>query len=189
MVRYNLYVGKAFGKVASAFIGVVLPWIIAVFFYQGQGFTIFVNWSSIIIGTAINFVVPFWVYMRARRFHENRRFSRNNEEDEESDDDPSLSKGAIYSNQKHHSVENYDTVPDYDIWNMVDEEFKKAPGNFFFFIFLILIKKKKCINLVLRAMPRKWKKISKIYIPRFLWISMTMFALVTIGLMINQAVH
>ena len=132
MVRYNLYVGKVFGKAMSAFVGVILPWIIAVFFYQGQGFTIFVNWSTLFIGTAINFIVPFWIYMRARRFHEGRRFENNNDEDH------SLTQGAFFPTSGYSSVDNYETVPNYDIWNLVDEEFKGAPGKFPFFFFAFL---------------------------------------------------
>ena len=67
IVRYNLYVGEVLGKFWSAVWGVVFPWLLAFFFYQGAGFTFFVNWSSLFLNGFVNFVVPFIVWLIAKR--------------------------------------------------------------------------------------------------------------------------
>jgi len=69
MVRYNLYVGRVFGKFGSAFWGVLFPWIISFLLYQGDGFGVFVTWASLFINSFINFVLPMILYRTARMRH------------------------------------------------------------------------------------------------------------------------
>ena len=67
VVRYNLFVGAVCGKWGAIFwgrrqanvkwletnvangLGAIFPYLICWFFYQGEGFQIFVTWSSLLI--------------------------------------------------------------------------------------------------------------------------------------------
>jgi hypothetical protein len=49
VVRYNLFVGEVCGKYWAMFWGAIFPYTICWFFYQGEGFQIFLNWSSLLI--------------------------------------------------------------------------------------------------------------------------------------------
>jgi len=68
IVRYNLLENKICNKPMANFIGVILPWIITIPFYTGQGLELVINWSSLIAGGIINFFIPFWLYVRARQY-------------------------------------------------------------------------------------------------------------------------
>lgn len=63
--RYNLYVGKVCGKGASYFFGVVLPWLVAFCFLQGEVFAMLLNWSSLIVNGIVNFIIPCALYYKA----------------------------------------------------------------------------------------------------------------------------
>lgn len=84
-IRYNLFVGGVCGSKMSAFWGAVFPWLVGFLLYQGQGFTLFVNWSALIVNGFINFVVPGIVYIKAK--HEVRRLRKEQGQDEEDDEE------------------------------------------------------------------------------------------------------
>ncbi|KAN0027876.1 hypothetical protein ACTFIV_009702 [Dictyostelium citrinum] len=64
-VRYNLYVGYICGKKASYFFGVIAPWLFAFVFCNQKIFADLLTWSSLILNTIINFLVPFALYLKA----------------------------------------------------------------------------------------------------------------------------
>jgi len=68
IVRYNLLENKICNKPVANFIGVVLPWLVTIPFYTGQGLNNVINWSSLISGGIINFIIPFWIYVRAKNY-------------------------------------------------------------------------------------------------------------------------
>jgi len=68
IVRYNLLENKICNKPMANFIGVILPWLVTIPFYTGQGLNNVINWSSLISGGIINFIIPFWLYVRARDY-------------------------------------------------------------------------------------------------------------------------
>jgi len=68
IVRYNLLENKICSKPMANFIGVILPWLVTIPFYTGQGLQNVINWSSLISGGIINFIIPFWIYVRARDY-------------------------------------------------------------------------------------------------------------------------
>jgi len=68
IVRYNLLENKICGKPMANFIGVILPWLVTIPFYTGKGLSNVINWSSLISGGIINFIIPFWIYVRARDY-------------------------------------------------------------------------------------------------------------------------
>jgi hypothetical protein len=61
--RYNLYVGGVCGKKASYFWGCIAPWIVGFIFCQGEIFANLLNWTSLVFNGAVNFLVPFLMYM------------------------------------------------------------------------------------------------------------------------------
>eukprot|EP01104_Vermistella_antarctica_P020277 TRINITY_DN8619_c0_g1_i1.p1 TRINITY_DN8619_c0_g1~~TRINITY_DN8619_c0_g1_i1.p1 ORF type:complete len:638 (-),score=100.18 TRINITY_DN8619_c0_g1_i1:47-1894(-) len=67
VIRYNLYVGKVCNSFWSAMWGVVFPWAVSWLFYQGSGLVTFVTYSATYISGVINFVIPFLLYLRARK--------------------------------------------------------------------------------------------------------------------------
>lgn len=66
-IRQNLFAGGVCNKTWSAFWGTAAPWLISWLFLQGQAFTIFENWSALVINGVINFVIPFIVYFKSKR--------------------------------------------------------------------------------------------------------------------------
>jgi len=72
-IRYNLYVGKICSKKLSFFWSVIAPWLVGFIFVQGQFFAAFLDWTALIFGSIVNFIVPFVLYymcLRARRLQE-----------------------------------------------------------------------------------------------------------------------
>jgi hypothetical protein len=69
MIRYNLFVGGLLGSGWSSFWGVAFPWLVGFFLYQGNGFTEFVNWTSILFSGVVNFLVPAALYYKARQLY------------------------------------------------------------------------------------------------------------------------
>jgi len=82
IVRYNLLENKICNKPMANFIGVILPWLVTIPFYTGQGLNNVINWSSLISGGIINFIIPFWLYVRAK----NHKLSLSSIEREEIDE-------------------------------------------------------------------------------------------------------
>jgi len=68
IVRYNLLENKICNKPMANFIGVILPWLVCIPFYTGKGLQEVINWSSLISSGLINFIIPFWLYVRARDY-------------------------------------------------------------------------------------------------------------------------
>ncbi|EGC36373.1 hypothetical protein DICPUDRAFT_31960 [Dictyostelium purpureum] len=64
-IRYNLYVGYICGKKSSYFWGVIAPWFIAFVFCNQKIFADLLTWSSLILNTIINFLIPFALYLKA----------------------------------------------------------------------------------------------------------------------------
>jgi hypothetical protein len=65
IVRYNLLENKICNKPVANFIGVILPWLVTIPFYTGQGLLEVMNWSTLISNGLINFIIPFWLYINA----------------------------------------------------------------------------------------------------------------------------
>eukprot|EP01133_Synstelium_polycarpum_P010702 gene10702-12447_t len=63
--RYNLYVGYICGRKMSYFWGVIAPWLISFVFCNTKIFANFLNWSSLIFNSLVNFIIPFILYIRA----------------------------------------------------------------------------------------------------------------------------
>jgi hypothetical protein len=82
IVRYNLLENKICNKPMANFIGVILPWLVTIPFYTGQGLNNVINWSSLISGGIINFIIPFWLYVRARDYKNNLESLERQELDE-----------------------------------------------------------------------------------------------------------
>lgn len=68
IVRYNLLENKICPKPVANFIAVILPWLVCIPFYTGHGLQDVINWSSLISNGIINFIIPFWLYVRARDY-------------------------------------------------------------------------------------------------------------------------
>jgi len=51
----------------ATFWGVILPWLLSFFFYEGEGFAHLINWTSLIVNGSVCFVVPFLVFIKARQ--------------------------------------------------------------------------------------------------------------------------
>jgi len=72
IVRYNLLENQICNKPMANFIGVILPWLVTIPFYTGRGLEYVINWSTLISGGIINFIIPFWLYVRARNYKLNQ---------------------------------------------------------------------------------------------------------------------
>ncbi|KAI8058577.1 hypothetical protein BDF22DRAFT_739993 [Syncephalis plumigaleata] len=68
VVRYNLVRGQLVGKVMANFLAGVLPWIIAIPFQTGDLLMTLMNWASLFFTSAINFILPFIMYLLYRRY-------------------------------------------------------------------------------------------------------------------------
>ena len=64
-VRYNLLNAGDFGPWSASFFGVVAPWLVTMFCYQGSLLVSFCNWSALLTISAVNLVVPLAVYRAA----------------------------------------------------------------------------------------------------------------------------
>ncbi|RKP12372.1 hypothetical protein BJ684DRAFT_1466, partial [Piptocephalis cylindrospora] len=67
VVRYNLVRGRVCGRKLALVLSVAVPWLIAIIFQTGSGLNDFVNWSSLIFTGISNFIIPFVLYLCARR--------------------------------------------------------------------------------------------------------------------------
>ena len=65
MQKYNL-VNSGFCSVRTAnFLAVILPWLLAIPLYTGNGYQLLVNWSGIVINSYVNFIAPPVIYIVA----------------------------------------------------------------------------------------------------------------------------
>jgi len=73
LVRYNILssptLKEYMGPISANIFGVVAPWTLSMFFYHGEGFSNFVNWSAIIFQGFVNFVVPCILYYQAVKMY------------------------------------------------------------------------------------------------------------------------
>ncbi len=71
IMRYNLYVGRVTSAGWARFWGALFPWLVSFILYQGTGYVRFVNWSSLLVTSLTNFVLPAYIYLIAvRRYPE-----------------------------------------------------------------------------------------------------------------------
>ncbi len=62
--RYNLIENKVCGVLPANLFGVVLPWILSLFFYAGSYLNDLMNWSSALLFVELNFLLPLLLYVR-----------------------------------------------------------------------------------------------------------------------------
>lgn len=67
MQRYNLKEAGVCGPKWAAFWGVVLPWLLAVPLYTGNGYQTLVTWSGLVLLSSVNFIFPPIIYLIAVR--------------------------------------------------------------------------------------------------------------------------
>eukprot|EP00300_Choanocystis_sp_HF-7_P013305 c18243_g1_i1.p1 GENE.c18243_g1_i1~~c18243_g1_i1.p1 ORF type:complete len:480 (-),score=120.12 c18243_g1_i1:121-1560(-) len=66
VVRYNLVESGMCGPAAASFWAVPAPWLAALVFYSGDMLNNVVNWTGLLVAAPLNFVLPCWLYIRAR---------------------------------------------------------------------------------------------------------------------------
>ncbi|KAG0298133.1 hypothetical protein BGZ98_000306 [Dissophora globulifera] len=70
VIRYNLIQSGACSLLwANVFSG-VLPWLVAIPCMTGSGLTTVINWSSLILVSTANFIIPFVLYIYSKRHRE-----------------------------------------------------------------------------------------------------------------------
>ena len=67
MQRYNLKEAGVCGPKWAAFWGVVLPWLLAIPLYTGNGYQTLVTWSGLVLLSSVNFIFPPIIYLIAVR--------------------------------------------------------------------------------------------------------------------------
>jgi hypothetical protein len=65
-IRQNLITSGVCRPALAAFWGTAFPWLIGWLLLQGNAFTVFENWTSLLINAAINFLAPFVVFIVAK---------------------------------------------------------------------------------------------------------------------------
>jgi len=68
IVRYNLLENNICSKPVANFVAVILPWLVVLPFYCGNGLQDVINWSTLISNGIVNFIIPFLLYVRARTY-------------------------------------------------------------------------------------------------------------------------
>ena len=63
LIRYNLLNSGICGKTFANVFAVLLPWILALFFYAGSQLTQLMNWSSAIFFVLLNLVIPIYMFV------------------------------------------------------------------------------------------------------------------------------
>eukprot|EP01123_Difflugia_compressa_P011689 TRINITY_DN4763_c0_g1_i1.p1 TRINITY_DN4763_c0_g1~~TRINITY_DN4763_c0_g1_i1.p1 ORF type:complete len:321 (-),score=42.02 TRINITY_DN4763_c0_g1_i1:62-943(-) len=81
IVRYNLIENQICGKAWANFFAVVLPWLVVIPFYTGNGLENVINWSTLFSNGIINFIIPFMLYIKARRRKMELTYREKNELD------------------------------------------------------------------------------------------------------------
>jgi len=59
---------KICNKPVANFLAVVLPWLVVLPFYCGNGLSNVINWSTLISNGIVNFIIPFLLYIKARSY-------------------------------------------------------------------------------------------------------------------------
>jgi Transmembrane amino acid transporter protein len=72
IVRYNLVENNIMRKSFANVFAVLLPWLVAIPAYTGTGLMLVINWTSLLINGAINFIIPVTLYILSRRDTYNR---------------------------------------------------------------------------------------------------------------------
>eukprot|EP01027_Heterolobosea_sp_BB2_P018639 GEZU01026226.1.p1 GENE.GEZU01026226.1~~GEZU01026226.1.p1 ORF type:complete len:439 (+),score=117.50 GEZU01026226.1:777-2093(+) len=67
IIKYNIVENNLCRPLFANFWAVILPWLISIPFYTGNGLAIVVNYSSLLFGGFTNFVVPLLLYVVAIR--------------------------------------------------------------------------------------------------------------------------
>lgn len=62
IIRYNLQ-NSGLTKYVSNFISVLLPWILAIPLFTGSGFTNLCDFTGIVLGSFVNFILPPYLYL------------------------------------------------------------------------------------------------------------------------------
>lgn len=67
IVRYNLVENNICKKFWANIFAVIFPWVVAIPAYTGTGLMNVINWTSLLINGAINFIIPVLLYVLSRR--------------------------------------------------------------------------------------------------------------------------
>ena len=115
IVRYNLMENKICGRTWANIWGVLLPWVISVPAYTGQGLLQVINWTSLLVNGFINFVVPLLIYIFAVLQARKRRQSDDDGEDHDmtyllSEPKPA-SMASLHSSAAAKSAPNFVALP------------------------------------------------------------------------------
>ncbi|KAG0312432.1 hypothetical protein BGZ99_009523 [Dissophora globulifera] len=70
VIRYNLIQSGACSLLWANVLSGVLPWIVAIPCMTGSGLTTVINWSSLILVSTANFIIPFVLYIYSKRHRE-----------------------------------------------------------------------------------------------------------------------
>ena len=65
IVRYNLISNDIASRTWASIFGIAFPWAVSLVFYTGAGLGQVINWTSLVFNSVIDFVVPFWLFIRA----------------------------------------------------------------------------------------------------------------------------
>lgn len=77
ILRYNLLENKLCGPMWANLWGVVFPWILSLAFYSGDLINIVVNWTGLLTGAILNFIVPCYVFIKCIEEQKARGISIN----------------------------------------------------------------------------------------------------------------
>lgn len=64
IIRYNLVQSGLCGRLSADFLGVYLPWLVALPMQTGSGLQQVINWTALLFGSIANFGLPFLLYVR-----------------------------------------------------------------------------------------------------------------------------
>ncbi|KAG0015994.1 hypothetical protein BGZ80_009500 [Entomortierella chlamydospora] len=70
VIRYNLIQSGACNMLWANIFSGLLPWLVAIPCMTGSGLTAVINWSSLILVSAANFIIPFILYIYSKRHRE-----------------------------------------------------------------------------------------------------------------------
>ncbi|KAF9115503.1 hypothetical protein BGX27_007518, partial [Mortierella sp. AM989] len=70
VIRYNLIQSGACNMLWANIFSGLLPWLVAIPCMTGSGLTTVINWSSLILVSAANFIIPFILYIYSKRHRE-----------------------------------------------------------------------------------------------------------------------
>ncbi|KAF8954706.1 hypothetical protein BGZ46_002840 [Entomortierella lignicola] len=70
VIRYNLIQSGACNMTWANILAGILPWLVAIPCMTGSNLTTIINWSSLILVSAANFIIPFVLYIYSKRHRE-----------------------------------------------------------------------------------------------------------------------